>query len=963
LDTLLLALIAVVVFVVGLALLILGGIAFWRTHRLGGALESALARIEELEETVIRLNAQTSRPNWVNAERPAAAAEAVSSVRVEERVRESVTRVPDPAAAPIDHSAPPPEPPLRTLGPAPAAVEAASGSPRPGPAPEAAPGAASPELSAAAKSGAWIGRRFSGRVDLGWLAIAGLGLAIVALLGFGVSRGWIDETVQFALALVAGLGLIGSAEWTRRTAPADVGADGDLRLLPGLLASVGLLIVFAAGWMAHNVWRGSVGLPVLEAPAALIFLIAAGGAGLALSLRFGPWLAALGLTGGFIAPMAVEVGAPAPTALFLYLAGLTGMALAIVRFKRWPALIWLAAGGALFWGALWAYRYPAMTNGELPAGLYLVAIAALGVAFAWDDARAPLSLTRPWKDARWSENVAAGYVMAAGAGLVLLYFVIRTLHPPGPVLAMSLLGAVLVIAAIFREGFAGLPLIGAGLSAGLLWTWPIYAAPSPDVAAAMMPPFFTTAGVFGFTFSIGGWWMMIRNAIKGPGATLAALAPVLILFAAFARGEEAVPPWIWVAAACGVAAINALMLQRLAAESGGLDKTPGPSAAFALGAIAAAALAAETAVSGLWAGVGLALLLPAIAWAERRIDLPALRLGAALLGGYALWKLTISMEPLGFRVAGLPILNELLAGYAIAILAFAFAARLFDRTKGRDDTRLVQALEAGALILTATLLSLQVRHLANAGNLSAPYLGIGEMGGHTLAWLALALGLAWRFGGRPRPLLYWAEAAAFFGALVHVLVVGVLVLNPWWGNAPSPAPGMPILNTLLPAFALPAALLAVYALLRRGQGMIDRSNIAAAAAIALGLLAITMEVRRAFQGAEMDAGPVTPREAFTATFIWVVYGAALYLAGAMRKRATLLIGAVAVLALAATKLFVLDLAGVGPVWRFLCFVGLGATLIGLGVVFQRYVFPKPLTIRGIGHGDPNIIPPADGARP
>ena len=48
----------------------------------------------------------------------------------------------------------------------------------------------------------------------------------------------------------------------------------------------------------------------------------------------------------------------------------------------------------------------------------------------------------------------------------------------------------------------------------------------------------------------------------------------------------------------------------------------------------------------------------------------------------------------------------------------------------------------------------------------------------------------------------------------------------------------------------------------------------------------------------------------------------------------------ALVLLTVVKVFLLDLAGLEGVLRALSFLGLGATLIGIGLVYQKFVFAR-----------------------
>jgi uncharacterized membrane protein len=157
---------------------------------------------------------------------------------------------------------------------------------------------------------------------------------------------------------------------------------------------------------------------------------------------------------------------------------------------------------------------------------------------------------------------------------------------------------------------------------------------------------------------------------------------------------------------------------------------------------------------------------------------------------------------------------------------------------------------------------------------------------------------------------------------------------------PSAAPGWPIFNALLIAYGAPAALLAIYAIIKRRQGFGVRAEIAGAAATALAFLNVTLEVRRSFHGAEMASGPIVQWEAWSYTAAWAVFAGALLALGLMRHKPSLRYASLAVLLAAIIKAFGFDMSALTGVLRALSYLGLGAAIIAVALIYQRFVFPR-----------------------
>jgi uncharacterized membrane protein len=207
------------------------------------------------------------------------------------------------------------------------------------------------------------------------------------------------------------------------------------------------------------------------------------------------------------------------------------------------------------------------------------------------------------------------------------------------------------------------------------------------------------------------------------------------------------------------------------------------------------------------------------------------------------------------------------------------------------------------------------------------------------AWIGLATAMTLRFGARPSPTRRIGETTlAALGGFLALVVNGVM-LNPWWGEAPAPTPGWPVFNLLLAGFALPAAMLAAYAIVKRRQGFSGRAAVAGAAATVLAFLNVTLEVRRWFHPDAMHAGVMGPAETWTYTAAWIAFAAALLGLGLLRRKPTLRYASLAVLLATIIKAFGFDLSALTGVLRALSYFALGAAVIATALIYQRFVFP------------------------
>jgi uncharacterized membrane protein len=110
-------------------------------------------------------------------------------------------------------------------------------------------------------------------------------------------------------------------------------------------------------------------------------------------------------------------------------------------------------------------------------------------------------------------------------------------------------------------------------------------------------------------------------------------------------------------------------------------------------------------------------------------------------------------------------------------------------------------------------------------------------------------------------------------------------------------------------------------------------------ALVLGFVYVTLEVTRAFADTRHDLGTVSDGEWYAYSVVWLLYGAGLLAIGIWRGYPALRYGSLAVLGLTVAKVFLYDMSELTGLLRALSFLGLGASLVGLGYFYQRYVFP------------------------
>ena len=347
-----------------------------------------------------------------------------------------------------------------------------------------------------------------------------------------------------------------------------------------------------------------------------------------------------------------------------------------------------------------------------------------------------------------------------------------------------------------------------------------------------------------------------------------------------------------------------------------------------------------------------ALEAAALVWLAGRFCLPALIVLARLLGLAAVGGALFSGAAAQARYE-LPLWNELLYAYGVPLLALAGAAWMarrpspLARRAGRalaSPGRLATELEWEAVVVGFALLTLEIDQLfppaAGVAGASAytPFArgGLAEWAALTATWLALGWAM---LRANARTALASLELA---GRLVILLGLGAALAgsgayaNPLWSH--QAVGSKPLLDLLAAAYALPAALAVAAAAEVRRHGGRRLPRLAGATALLLGFTWISLEVRHLFHGTWLDSGPAAAAERYAYSAAWVLYGVALLLAGIARRGPILRYGSLAVMLLAALKVFLYDTARLSDVYRVLSFLGLGASLLLLAFLYQRFVF-------------------------
>lgn len=780
--------------------------------------------------------------------------------------------------------------------------------------------------------------RFAAWLQQNWFyAIAAVSLALAGLflVQYGVEKGLLSPPLRVASALAFGLALIAGGERIRRRS-GDT-EDTATAYLPSTLSSAGLVTLMGGILAARQLYD-------LIAPTpALIALFATALGGLLLGWLNGPLLAAIGVLGGMAAPFLVGGSSDAPEWLLLYFALLTALGLGIDTLRRWAwvSVLSLVAGvlaGALLWYTTGS-EVMHMAFGAYAAALALMAILIPARSLTPDQQGICLTQALRAGTPSFPTLLAAGATLAAS----LILIVAADRSPTTWWTALILATALAALLSYWSKHAPGLQDLAALPALAVLFllvspelTWPLLDALRAQLAETAtqteqrLPLQVTMAMLAPLTLTLAAAHRSLRGAPFAAhwAAAAALMAPLggLALELTW-HPTELIGTWPWALHALAVAALMTGLAARFARVDGA-DKLR--SALATISALACLAFALSVILTEAALTLALAATVLAAAALDRRFDL-------APLGGY----IVAGVLALGYRLVADPGLDwatsapfiEAFAAYAGTLAALLAAWHLL---KPMDRPRERVFLESACWSVGALTVSVLLDHLIDAltgGTASGTE--HWQLGLYAATWAAVALAQLDRLRLHSR--LKWLRIglAALFGLVALALMgLGLLVANPLDAIFDTQHIAGPVLlNTLAPAYLLPALVLLAALWRWERDGHLPRLLRRALGAVALALTAFWagLVIRHAWQGGdamEMRHG-ITQPELYSYTVALLFLGAALFLRALQTGRDGFRRAGIGVIALAIAKVFLIDASGLDGLARVFSFLLLGLSLAGL----------------------------------
>lgn len=768
-----------------------------------------------------------------------------------------------------------------------------------------------------------------------WTGGIALALGGVFLVRYSIEQGLVTPAIRVAMAtfLANSLALVGEFARRRENLSAIAGVRG--AHIPGILTAAAIVTALATTFVAYAFF-GFLGPFSAFILLGLVSLTALAGSSL-----HGPMLAALGLVGSYATPALVASDHPNATALFVYLAFVTAATYVTARLRGWFWLAVCGTVGAVAWGFVWyatAWQY----DDVVPTAGYIVALLALaGLILKGDEPDGsanidPLHLTDRQLVALLTGISLLAFALLRMSGYDTVSLTVIAVTVAGFVAAAWRWPSLLVLAPVAAILFAG---------AYLTWHLPgiiehtrfDFVKQHLNLFPIAPPPlqqFLVFGGGFSAFFGIIGFVALKAGKRHYLWAAVSALTPIVAFAYAYfqATGFQHSIPFGLAGIGLAAAATLAGDLFDRSLTARHRDLVVG---IYAVAAVAALALSFTILLDRGWLTIALALTAPGIAWISVRREIFVLRYVTTVIGAVVIARTVLDPAVMGTDVGTTPVFNWLLYGYGVPAVAFAGAAYLFRSVK--DDLH-SGVLEAAAILFSVLLVTWQVRHLLNDGDIFDTNIRLAELSLHTMTMLGLSLGYQFLHDKTGRRIPGHAAALLSVAGLVLLIAGHLGFANPMLTN--EPIGNNVYVNLLLLGYALPGVLCAIIVRVSADKRPIYYIYAFAGSALLMIFTFVSLEVRTIFHGATLATGPTSDLESYTYSAVWLLFGLVLLITGVVFGKASLRYASLPVIVLTVAKVFLVDMSNLSGILRALSFIGLGLVLMGIGFLYQKLVFPQ-----------------------
>ncbi|MBI1367341.1 MAG: DUF2339 domain-containing protein [Planctomycetes bacterium] len=682
-----------------------------------------------------------------------------------------------------------------------------------------------------------------------WIGAIALALAGIFMVRLMVQHGMLTPIVRVWLTVGFGAALIGIGEFVRR----------NLSQIAQGLTAAGVAVLYASLVSAvnlHHLMEPTTGFALMASVTALA---------VALSLRHGPFVAVLGLVGGFVMPAILGAHHVSTLHLFSYLLLLEIGLTLLTRGRGWWWLTLLTMIGGFGWAVFWINFWFNADDASMVA-LFVMASVASFVIASFNCTKLygemPVFIVMPYLS------------VIAGLGLIG-QLVHASSFTPSEWSYLMLLGAGCIVLGRARDEYLAMPWLSAATGTALLILW------ANDGGAHDGLLFKKVVLAHGLLYGIGAYAAMIRTHRPAVWAYMSIVSAMTFTFTAYLADDPdfsltALPWWSVFALLAGLYTLGAIPVGVVRERCEG-DTWDSPMGGLIIGISAMAATALAIRYEQRPLTIALAIEVFIVAAVMYRLKLPELKRVVTVLAGVVAVRLLINPMIVDYPLSEHVIFNGLWILYGLPLLSFIGASKLMRRFG--DEPR-ATGLEAGAIAFGFALVSLLIRHGFDP-HMTHHAIDLIEFSTYTTSWLALGIALLIASAR-------WKQPAVRIGARV-VLVLGVLVLvigaglfrNPL--SSPAPIGEGVLINVLWYVYGMPAILLGLTAWVFAKQKDEPASHISLFGSIALLVVTAGMLIHHGYHPADMTERGASLYEYATYGLAWGVMGLGLMTIGGRVK--------------------------------------------------------------------------------
>ncbi|MFT6516928.1 MAG: putative membrane protein [Candidatus Azotimanducaceae bacterium] len=766
---------------------------------------------------------------------------------------------------------------------------------------------------------------FVSRVKDNWMAwLGGISVALsgIFLAQYSIEAGMLGPIGRISLGLGTGFALHAAAEWFRRQ-------HGQPHVAFAALAGGGSITLFAA-------LVASLQYYALLSPMLSFFLLALVALGtMALALRHGPIVAALGIIGAYLVPAMVSTDEGNILVALAYSLIICASALLLLRYVYRTWLWWGMVAGALLWWLIALFD----SNAAGFHGYYLGAFAYVLLAlpdFNWTLNKRVNLGDGSYGLAPFHQILTAVERQLPLTGLLVILAQCLSIYAASDLANLNQwvwLVVVLLISSRFRETLYPLPWIAL---VGQCIAWLLTTVERQADAFIIRPV--EDANVLWYLLGTGVIYTALglrnfgRCRFAAVWASLALVAPVLLFVTAYLLTGNLISEAAWriTALLAGLAYLALATLGRRRRSADTLVVWLFFAGHFAL------SLAAVFSLDSTGLTVALALQIVSIAWIIRTFALPDLGWLLKLMVMLVITRLTFNPWLLDYPIDSHWTLWTY-GGATLCALGSYWLLRGFDDAFSDGFNALKAWTEGASLHLFVLTCWTELRYWLYDGDVFFSDFTLLEAALYVNFFAIMSI-VYYQRGRRSLSLqrIYSLIAFILLGlSTVSYLCIAFATLASLRWLTRDVGTTL-VFNILLLAYGAPA--LAAWLVSKFHWHRLRRPGLLLAGVMAFGF--VSLEIRHLWQSNVNLSLPTGSAELYTYSIVWLLIAVSTMLAGSWRLGANCYRAGLGILMLVILKIFLVDMGDLEGLLRVASFMGLGLGMLGVSFLHQKLQQPN-----------------------